>query len=288
MLVSKFLFKATVFVTFTALFFSSYTHESFVYQPRYTQNKTYRMTILYSCDCAAGLSRPSGEGSIKARNQRIAAIRSEVESQGGRLLLISGGGISSHLQGSRHSILSQPAYDAMAVSSYMFQYPLEHIKQLQQKTSTPFISANIFESETGKPVFNAYTLIDVEDISIAVIGITAQEYGEQQRKNISGLDITNPGKAISFLVPRLEQQANMTIVANHTGHLNLPDSDNKNRIDQIEGVDLVLEHTGNPLRDNAGLSESKSPPDCNKLLTRVDILFRNGKIEQLERQPIRL
>ena len=275
------LIKATIFTTMFVLGLAACRSEKVNKPVTYTPDQPYQLTVLYSSDYPNTDSGHQKQNTAAAKASLIKTIRSEVESLGNHLILISGGIIPS-TQVKIPEYINPLDYDALVVSSYMFNQSIADIKEQQNNSSVPFISASIFESETGKPAFDAYTLVDADDLTVAIVGITSREAEREQRINLSGLDVTYPKDNDSIqLIQQLERQADIIILATHTGHIqrSIPDIS----LDNIAGIDLVIgEHyqdmTSNPAND--------AFVRCNEFLTRVDIEFLNGEVRIINREQL--
>ena len=250
----------------------------------YTPDQTYQLTVLYSSDYPNNDTDIQKQRFVEAKTDLIKTIRSEVESEGNHLILVSGGGTTISSDSAIPEYFSTLGYDALVVSSYMFNQPVNQIQKHQDKYPVPFISANIFESETGKPAFDAYTLVNADDLTVAVVGVTSFEAEREQRRNLSGLDILTPYDNDNVqLIRQLRQQADIVILATHTGHI--PEARNIS-LENIAGIDLVVgEHSS---QDKTFNRAGNAVVRCHKFLTRVDLEFRNGQIRTTNREQIRL
>ena len=276
------LIKATIFTTMLVFGLAACRSEKPGNPVTYTPDQTYKLTILYTSDYPNTNSKQQRDNSIAAKTSLIKTIRSEVESQGSHMLLVSGGSTTPSPQEGIPEYFNNLDYDALVVSSYMFNQPMADIKDQQGKSSVPFISANIFESETGKPAFDAYTLVDAEDLTIAIVGITSRETERKQRINLSGLDVTYPeGRDGSRLIQQLEQQADIIILATHTGHIQ--QSASHISLDNLPGIDLVI---GEHHRDMPLNPTIDAPVSCNEYVTRVDFEFLNGEVTVINREQL--
>ena len=250
----------------------------------YTPDHNYQLTVLYSSDYPNNDSDIQKQHFVEAKTNLIKTIRSEVESEGNSLVLVSGGSPSLSSNESAPEYFNSLGYDALVVSSYMFNQPVTRIQEYQSKYPLPFISANIFESETGKPAFDAYSLVDAGDLTVAVVGVTPFEAEGEQRKNFSGLDVIFPYDYDNIrLIRQLRQQADIVILATHAGHI--PQTRNV-VLEDIPGIDLVVgDHTP---QDKALDRNRNTVVRCHKFVTRVDIEFRNGQVKTISQEQIML
>ncbi len=160
----------------------------------------------------------------------------------------------------------------------MFNQPLSYIRELEKNSSTPFISANLFTSETGQPLFDGFTLISVDDLNIAIVGITSNEIKEQHRKHLSGLDIiSSPNSKSSDFIKKLKRQSDIVIAATHSGHY----SGSMFQGRTPSGIDLVIgEHQNVP----GGASPVRH--NCDEWVTKMNLEFINGKIRETLREKL--
>ena len=72
-------------------------------------------------------------------------------------------------------IMNEIGYDAAVPGNHEFDYDMDQfLKLAKEKAEYPYISAN-FVDETGKPVFDAYKLFEVDGKKVAFVGLTTPE-----------------------------------------------------------------------------------------------------------------
>lgn len=275
-------FIAVIALVFLAyLFLPDYFNEREHFEASYTPDKTYKLTFLYSDDLKTCRSAVHKNELRQARYLLTKSIRSEVEDQGGYVLNLSGGDLYSLREPSDASVFYSTDYDAMAVGSYLFDYPLERIQQQQQVSPFPFLSVNIYESETGKPAFDAHTTFNFDGLNVTVIGITSEGLFEQQRKNISSIDVSNPIRNLRRLISTLHHYSDITVVLSQSGFSDV----NREAVQRadIQGLDLIL---GRENSKNVGHDTLSALRTCNDQVIQINLEFRNGKIIKKERKNI--
>jgi len=62
--------------------------------------------------------------------------------------------------------------DAFNIGEYDLAGGFEFLKELENESNIPFISANLYSTKTGSPVFNPYIIINKNDLKIGIIGVT--------------------------------------------------------------------------------------------------------------------
>ena len=268
---------AITFSLLTTLSLSGCTSSNEYFTATYTPDKTYQITFLYSDSptyCHSALQKSELRS---ARYELTQTIRSEIEEQGGYVLNLSSGDLYPLLKNPDSIDPYDTSYDAMAIGSYLFDLSVERIKQQQQVSPFPFLSANIYEAETGKPLFDAYDTFDFDGLNISVVGITSQELFEQQRKNISTIEVSNPVRSLTHMISVIRPHSDMTVVLSQNGYSDV----SRERITEanIRGLDLILGGQG----VEAPLSAT-APQTCSGRITQVNVEFRNGEITDKEQK----
>ena len=273
MLSPKSLVKTILFTTAVALGISGCSRNGGEREITYTPDKTYNLSILYTSGFPDNSPTSHSQALRNAKSELIRSIRDELKTNRSHLILISGGTESPESPTALSSHLDELKYDALVVNSYMFNQPLPYIRELEKSSATPFISANLFESETGQPLFDAFTLVSADDLNIAIVGITSNEIREDHRKHLSGLDIiSSSGSKSTQFIERLKRQSDIVIAATHSGHLS--GASFYGQIASYPGIDMVIgEHFG------AQDEESPAIRNCDEWVTRIDLEFINGQIK---------
>ena len=243
-------------------------------QLSYIVDKTYKLTIINTNGLVAEKNPVRRNDQLIQRQMLIGSIRSEVEADGGKLFLLSGGELGDDDLLNHHN---QLGYHAMSAGPQFFSEPMNTIRQKQAAADFPFLSANLYESETGIPIFDAYALFDVEGLRIAVMGIT-QPIGLDavSGKYQPGIDLMDPKLAAAEFVPSLRDQADIVIATTRSNTQNNMDTG----LNAVPGIDLVV---GNNLVDNAQQIADTSQPNqlaCHSTVDRIDVEFRNGKLKR--------
>ncbi|WP_252179655.1 bifunctional UDP-sugar hydrolase/5'-nucleotidase UshA [Endozoicomonas sp. 4G] len=291
--------------TATALTLSISGCSLFQTQPEvsYQQDKTYKLTVLHTNDHHGRFWKDSkGRYGMAARMTLIKQIREEVEAEGGQVLLLSGGDINtgvpeSDLQDAVPDFkgMNMLGYDAMAVGNHEFDNPRKVLEMQEDLANFPFLSANIIDDKTGKPLFEPYTLFDVDGLQVAVMGLTTNDTPKQTSpENIVGLTFEEPVEAASKLVPELEKKADVIIATTHMGHYangnygaNAPGDVTLAR--SVDGIDLIVGgHSQDPLfkPDQQNGTYIVQAWEWGKFVGRADFEFKNGDLKLVDYQLI--
>ena len=260
-----------------------------IQQSTYIPNKTYKLTILntneFNLDTTSDYT-VINQG-LNHRQELIKKIRREVNAEGGKLLLLSGGELSTDDDILNLKQLNQLGYNAMTVSPLLFDEPINTIRLQEAAADFPFLSANLYESETGRPVFDAYALFDFDGLRIAVMGLTGQgSFSDGISEYRRGIELMDPVLATSELIPYLRRQADIVIVATHAIHYPKPEKSGTKAslpISNLEGIDLLVGNS--TLAPNSKIRSSESstsltPTPLYPSIRRIDLEFRNGELKK--------
>jgi len=98
-------------------------------------------------------------------------------------------------------------YQAYNVSSKDFAAGGIFLKELQQTANFPFISANILDSLTRRPIFKPYIIKKVSKKKFGIIGVTSKP-----AKKIPGIVIALPDSTLEKIIPELRKKVDYIIV----------------------------------------------------------------------------
>ncbi|WP_330983175.1 MULTISPECIES: bifunctional UDP-sugar hydrolase/5'-nucleotidase UshA [Enterobacterales] len=195
----------------------------------YEQDKTYKITLLHTNDHHGHFWRSEyGEYGLAAQKTLVDGIRKEVASEGGSVLLLSGGDINtgvpeSDLQDAEPDFrgMNLVGYDAMAVGNHEFDNPLSVIRQQEKWAKFPFLSANIYQKSTGERLFKPWQLFDRQGLKIAVIGLTTDDTAKiGNPENFTDIEFRKPAEEAKLVIQELQQtqKPDIILAATHMGH----------------------------------------------------------------------
>ncbi|MDF9401164.1 bifunctional UDP-sugar hydrolase/5'-nucleotidase UshA [Vibrio sp. 1180_3] len=193
------------------------------------QDTTYKLTVLHTNDHHGRFwQNKYGEYGMAARKTLIDDLRSEIEAQGGSVLLLSGGDINtgvpeSDLQDAEPDFkgMSKIGYDAMALGNHEFDNPLDVLFKQKEWANFPMLSANIYDKATGKRLFQPYQMFDKQGVKIAVIGLTTEDTAKIGNPEfISGIEFRDPKEEAKKLIAEIEksEKPDLIFAVTHMGH----------------------------------------------------------------------
>ncbi|WP_281177676.1 bifunctional UDP-sugar hydrolase/5'-nucleotidase UshA [Endozoicomonas arenosclerae] len=268
-------------------------------QVSYQQDKTYKLTVLHTNDHHGRFWQDrKGRYGMAARMTLVNQIRDEVRANGGNVLLLSGGDINtgvpeSDLQDAVPDFMGMNllGYDAMAVGNHEFDNPRAILDMQQELAKFPFLSANIIDEKSGKTLFKPYTIIEVNGLRVAIMGLTTTDTPKQTSpENVAGLTFEEPVKVAAKLVPELEKKADVIIASTHMGHyvdanygVNAPGDVTLAR--NVDGIDLIVGgHSQDPLfkPDQQNGTYIVQAQEWGKFVGRADFEFKNGELNLVD------
>lgn len=196
-------------------------------QHEWIKDKSYNLTVLHTNDNHGNFwQNKYGERGMAARATLINNIRAEVQSQGGSVLLLSGGDINtgvpeSDLQDAEPDFvgMNMIGYDAMAIGNHEFDNSLDVLAKQEGWAKFPFLAANIYKD--GKRMFDAYKIFNKDGIKIAVIGLTTEDTADIGNPEfIKQVEFKDPKAEAKLVIAELKAKHNpdVIIAATHMGH----------------------------------------------------------------------
>ncbi|NOH50845.1 bifunctional UDP-sugar hydrolase/5'-nucleotidase [Vibrio rotiferianus] len=285
----------------------------------WNQDTTYKLTVLHTNDHHGRFwQNKYGEYGMAARKTLIDELRAEIQAEGGSVLLLSGGDINtgvpeSDLQDAEPDFkgMSKIGYDAMALGNHEFDNPLEVLFKQQEWANFPMLSANIYDKETGKRLFQPYAMFNKQGIKIAVIGLTTEDTAKLGNPEYIGeVDFRDPKEEAKKLIAELKQteKPDLIFAVTHMGHyengnrgVNAPGDValarylNEGDLDMIVGghsQEPVCMEGPNVIKKSFKPGEECKPDEQNgtyivqayewgKYVGRADYEFRNGELSMV-------
>ncbi|MCS0365499.1 bifunctional UDP-sugar hydrolase/5'-nucleotidase UshA [Vibrio diabolicus] len=287
--------------------------------PEWNADTTYKLTVLHTNDHHGRFwQNRYGEYGMAARKTLIDDLREEIQAEGGSVLLLSGGDINtgvpeSDLQDAEPDFkgMSKIGYDAMALGNHEFDNPLDVLFKQQEWASFPMLSANIYDKNTGKRLFQPYAMFKKQGIKIAVIGLTTEDTAKLGNPEfIEQIDFRDPKEEAKNLIAELKETEypDLIFAVTHMGHyengnrgINAPGDValarylNEGDLDMIVGghsQEPVCMEGPNVIKKNFKPGDECQPDQQNgayivqahewgKYVGRADYEFRNGELSMV-------
>lgn len=295
----------------------------------YETDKTYQFTVLHLNDTHGHFwKNDKSEYGFAAQKTAIDAVRKEVAEKGGELLFIHAGDYNtgvpeSDMQNAKPDIegLNMLGVDTLVLGNHEFDHPLQ-VLDMQEKWATfPFISANVVNKKTQKPLVKPYVTFDKGGLKITVLGLTTEDTAKLGNPDVTeNVVFQDPIETARTTLKEIneKEKPDVRIALTHMGYyfdeqhgMNAPgDVSLARRLDH-NALDLIVGgHTHDTVCVNdegTGLKAPYKPGDeCKpdyqngtwivqagewgKYLGRADFEFKNGetKLVKYELIPINL
>jgi len=96
-------------------------------------------------------------------------------------------------------------YDAMVPGQYDFLFGYENLLNLSSIAEFPIIASNIFYSDNNQHVFKPYSIVEIQEVKIGIIGIASSNMNNLVlNKNIRGIYFSDEINAIEEWIPKVK------------------------------------------------------------------------------------
>jgi len=175
-------------------------------------------TLIYSSN-TLGEVEPCGtcpetgdNGGLARRSFYINKVRKEAKNllilDGGDTLVLSFFDRESEREKARKraevvlKIYEKLGYDALNIGDTDLGLGVEYLKILQKKSKIPFLSANLKEKKTGRPIFKSHLVKEVDGMRIGIIGLLTPDIHPFIQKELKTYFIEDPIKASMETIKR--------------------------------------------------------------------------------------
>lgn len=132
-------------------------------------------------------------------------------------------------------------YDAIGIGDDDLSLGKEFLMGLSKKAHFPFLSSNLINDETGKPLFQPYLLKEINGLRIGIFSLLSQDFftdrGESRTK---GLTFSPPIEVAQNMVKQLQPKTDIIILLSHLGY-----SKDMEVAQSVPGIHIIVgSHTG--------------------------------------------
>ena len=129
-------------------------------------------------------------------------------------------------------------YDAMALGSLdVSKLTPDQLRQRMQEADFTMLSANVYDVTTQELLAKSYTVIEMADHRVGILGLTDQGFSDY-------VAISDPVEAAQERLPELQGQADIIIVLSHAG-LEI----DKEIAKRFSGIDLIVSGRNVAMKD---------------------------------------
>ncbi|GHS86099.1 metallophosphatase [Synergistales bacterium] len=144
-------------------------------------------------------------------------------------------------------ILAMLDYDAIAAGNHDFDYGWERLLSLRDAYRLPFLSANVKDIHSGRPILSPYIVRDFADLRVGVFGLsTPSTPTKTDPRNVTGIEFGKPSDAVGTareVVRHLREveSADIVIGLTHIGSEAYCDLSSPVIANLLSGVDLIID-----------------------------------------------
>lgn len=190
---------------------------------------------------------------------RISTLKNSMMQHNSKLLFFDGGdtfhGTLPVVESKGQAIvplLNKMGFSAM-VGHWDFAYGPQQLKHLLSQLNYPMLGINVY-NEDGTLFLKPYSIIEIEDLKVAVIGICSDIIDKTMPKKFSeGLTITNGAKELPRYIKAVKAEgADIILLLSHNGF-----PQDMAMLDTIPGIDVCLSaHTHNRLYETVQVNNT--------------------------------
>lgn len=193
--------------------------------------KEVSFTLIYTTNTLGEVEPcstcPEGgdNGGLPRRAHYIKTIKGEAKNplllDGGDALVISYFGQPSEREKARRraevvlKLYGKLGYHALNIGDTDLGLGVEYLKNLQKSSKISFLSANLKEKKTGKPIFKPTLIKEIKGINIGILGLITNQVPPNIQKELKNYSIENPNKAATETINRYLASCDHIIVLAH-------------------------------------------------------------------------
>jgi hypothetical protein len=130
---------------------------------------------------------------------------------------------------------NEMGYDVVNVGEKDLMMGLKFLSEMSQKARFSFISTNLVDKKTGKPVFKPYVVKEIAGLRVGILGLLDDQFNPTLREKDPGLSIIEPFSALKSAMKGLREYCDLIVVLSQLGELK-----DKRLAGQNRGIDLIL------------------------------------------------
>ncbi|NWG03992.1 MAG: bifunctional metallophosphatase/5'-nucleotidase [Syntrophaceae bacterium] len=189
------------------------------------------LTLIYTSNTLGELEPcstcPEGgdNGGLPRRAHYLKTVRQEAENlltiDGGDALVMSYYGQPNERDKARRwaefvlTLYETLGYHALNIGDTDLGLGVEYLKNLQKNSKILFLSANLKDKKTNKPIFKPYLIKEIEGIKIGILGLITNEIPPNIQKELKNYSIENPTKAAKETINRFMASCDHIVALAH-------------------------------------------------------------------------
>ncbi len=132
-------------------------------------------------------------------------------------------------------------YDAVGIGDDDLSLGKEFLMGTAKKAKFPFLSSNLMDEESGKPLFSPFILKKINGLRVGIFSLLSPDsflgQGDQRRK---GLAFRSPAETAQSMVKELQPKTDVIILLSHLGY-----AKDVELAQTVSGIHIIIgSHTG--------------------------------------------
>ncbi|MBI4620727.1 MAG: hypothetical protein HY739_11295 [Desulfobacterales bacterium] len=125
---------------------------------------------------------------------------------------------------------------AFNVGDYDLAMGVKYLMKKAESAKFPFLSANLIDKNTGKPLFQPYIIKDINGLKVGILGLVTPDIQSRFSKDTSSnLAVKDPFETAKTLVSELKGKTHLIIALTHLGLLS-----DKELAKRIPEIDIII------------------------------------------------
>jgi 2',3'-cyclic-nucleotide 2'-phosphodiesterase (5'-nucleotidase family) len=110
-------------------------------------------------------------------------------------------------------------YDAMGIGEDDLGLGKEFLLKVSKRANFPFLSSNLFDEETGKPLFQPYLLKEINGLRMGIFSLLSPEsFSGPSDPRRKGIIVRPPIETVQNTVRELQPKTDLIILLSHLGY----------------------------------------------------------------------
>jgi len=114
---------------------------------------------------------------------------------------------------------NEMGYDVVNMGEKDLMMGFKLLSEMSPKAKFPFISTNLIDKKTGKPVLKPYVIKEVGGLRIGVLGLLDDQFNLTLQEKDPGLNIIEPFSALKAAMKGLREYCDLIVVLSQLGEL---------------------------------------------------------------------
>ena len=115
--------------------------------------------------------------------------------------------------------LSLMGYDALGIGDDDLTLGKEFLSELSKKAPFPFLSSNLMDAESGKPVFQSSLIKEINGLKVGIFSLLSPDaFSGPQDPRLKGLTLQNPIETAQRIARELKPSTDLIILLSHQGY----------------------------------------------------------------------